>query len=253
MNTDPGEQPAFASESARAPEPAPGAHPFAAQLDPWSHRPYRLPDADIAAAAADADTPIETDFFCTHCKYNLRGLRGDPVRCPECGVWNARGILFLPPEYIRSAVRSVERAPRFMVILSVMSVLLLLGCIAGGSGRAAVGFVLVSGLWATACIETVSGIEPSSARRGILLKLQLTTLVLVCVPVSCVLLRVLWPSISADARMLSLHLATPLSLIGCSIGVWLHSRAKPHFLALKRDEIVRVARQRQRDSLTRRG
>lgn len=33
----------------------------------------------------DPTSEIDFDLFCLTCGYNLRGLRGDPVRCPECG------------------------------------------------------------------------------------------------------------------------------------------------------------------------
>ena len=32
----------------------------------------------------EASGPIDTDLHCLECRYNLRGLSGDPVRCPEC-------------------------------------------------------------------------------------------------------------------------------------------------------------------------
>jgi hypothetical protein len=230
-----------------------GAHPFAAQLDAASPRPYQLSPTDAAAAAADAQALIESDLVCTHCEYNLRGLRGDPVRCPECGVWNERGILLIPAEHVRWAVRSVEWGPRWMVVLSVLAVLLLLGCIAGGAGMVLASFVLVGGLWGVTCIETVSGIRSPASRRSILLRFHVATLVIVAAPVSCVLLRAIWPSISDRIRMLSLLVAMPLSIVGCAMGMWLYSRAKPRFLTLKRDEIVRVAHQRLRDSQIRRG
>jgi len=39
----------------------------------------------------DKGGAIDEDLFCLTCGYNLRALRGDPVRCPECGEDNAVG------------------------------------------------------------------------------------------------------------------------------------------------------------------
>ncbi len=36
-------------------------------------------------AQFDPTRPLEHDVHCAECGYNLRGLSGDPVRCPECG------------------------------------------------------------------------------------------------------------------------------------------------------------------------
>lgn len=43
--------------------------------------------------SAAPETPICFDARCRRCNYNLRGLAGDPVRCPECGREHARAEL----------------------------------------------------------------------------------------------------------------------------------------------------------------
>ena len=43
--------------------------------------------------SASADQPVSTDIACGACGYNLRGLLGDPVRCPECGEQATRAEL----------------------------------------------------------------------------------------------------------------------------------------------------------------
>lgn len=48
------------------------------------------------------------DLFCLQCGYNLRGLSGDPRRCPECGYLNPLGELALPAELIRKQLRQLE-------------------------------------------------------------------------------------------------------------------------------------------------
>ena len=50
------------------------------------------------------DGAIAADVFCLNCGYNLRGLTGDPVRCPECGHSNPLAEAVLPAWAIRRAI-----------------------------------------------------------------------------------------------------------------------------------------------------
>jgi hypothetical protein len=59
----------------------------------------------------DAAGAIDQDLYCLTCGYNLRGLSGDPVRCPECGNPNDLGAAAIPADMIRSAMRRMETAP----------------------------------------------------------------------------------------------------------------------------------------------
>lgn len=66
----------------------------------------------MAGPAHDAGT-IERDLYCLTCGYNLRGLSGDPVRCPECGQSQERAALEIPATAIRAALRQLETAPAY--------------------------------------------------------------------------------------------------------------------------------------------
>ncbi|MDO8628955.1 MAG: hypothetical protein Q7R41_00540 [Phycisphaerales bacterium] len=59
----------------------------------------------------DASGAIDQDLYCLTCGYNLRGLSGDPVRCPECGSPNDLGTAAIPAEMIHRAMRNMETAP----------------------------------------------------------------------------------------------------------------------------------------------
>ncbi len=54
---------------------------------------------------------ITQDLYCLTCGYNLRGLSGDPVRCPECGEKNDLGVVTIPAEFIRAALGRMETWP----------------------------------------------------------------------------------------------------------------------------------------------
>ncbi len=54
---------------------------------------------------------LDHDLFCLKCAYNLRGLSGDPVRCPECGNLNPLGEAEIPAAMIATRLRQMETAP----------------------------------------------------------------------------------------------------------------------------------------------
>ncbi len=51
------------------------------------------------------------DLPCLNCDYNLRGLSGDPGRCPECGAQNSRADLLLPPALVEEELKKLETLP----------------------------------------------------------------------------------------------------------------------------------------------
>lgn len=67
-------------------------------------------------ASKKRDTPTQSptrsedqrDLFCLKCGYNLRGLSGDPRRCPECGHHNRMEHLEIPAELIQRTLRRLE-------------------------------------------------------------------------------------------------------------------------------------------------
>jgi hypothetical protein len=49
--------------------------------------------SSVTQPPSAGETAIDRDSRCMQCGYNLRGLFGDPVRCPECGHANGRAEL----------------------------------------------------------------------------------------------------------------------------------------------------------------
>lgn len=67
----------------------------------------------MTCADQGSETSPEEDeaLFCLSCNYNLRGLMGDPIRCPECGETNSRADLLLPPALVEKELRKLETLP----------------------------------------------------------------------------------------------------------------------------------------------
>jgi hypothetical protein len=53
---------------------------------------------------------LDFDLPCQKCGYNLRGLSGEIVRCPECGRENATGGLAVSEADVARELRSIESA-----------------------------------------------------------------------------------------------------------------------------------------------
>ena len=76
--------------------------------DTVSEVPFAVPISGSASV-------IDVDLYCLVCGYNLRGLSGDPVRCPECGDFNDRTELGIPQPVIKAALNQMETTPTVCV------------------------------------------------------------------------------------------------------------------------------------------
>ena len=55
------------------------------------------------------------DLYCLYCGYNLRGLSGDPRRCPECGQSSTVAEMRIPATLIRKQAKKLETLPSLCV------------------------------------------------------------------------------------------------------------------------------------------
>jgi hypothetical protein len=68
--------------------------------------PNCMPQMDSSATTVAHDR----DLYCLSCGYNLRGLAGDPLRCPECGGSNPVGLIQVPAELITEHIKRMENS-----------------------------------------------------------------------------------------------------------------------------------------------
>lgn len=107
---------------------------------------------DIRAIDAAATAPvIDEDLYCLDCAYNLRGLVGDVVRCPECGAQNSADALHIPAEQVNRKLRELETSIAASVFFLVLLCMLLLLAIAepriarlGGFLGSAIGAIVLA-------------------------------------------------------------------------------------------------------------
>lgn len=81
---------------------------------------------------APPDPSLNEDLYCLECGYNLRGLSGDPRRCPECGHLNPLSELTIPAETIRAHLTKLESAPTFAITCTLLLALGALSALARG-------------------------------------------------------------------------------------------------------------------------
>lgn len=62
---------------------------------------------------------LNVDLPCNGCRYNLRGLTGDPVRCPECGALTPVLRVSLTPSDLAAYLRRMESALTASLLLPV--------------------------------------------------------------------------------------------------------------------------------------
>lgn len=70
--------------------------------------------------AIQSDVPPSTaedlDLYCLNCSYNLRGLAGDPRRCPECFALTPVDKLAVTPELVEQQLQMMLTEPTICVI-----------------------------------------------------------------------------------------------------------------------------------------
>ncbi len=79
-------------------------------------------DSSHTSAGPTVAHSLEIDPCCLGCGYNLRGLSGDPVRCPECAYENPVGDIELPAEVVRRQLQRMETAPLLCIIALIIGI-----------------------------------------------------------------------------------------------------------------------------------
>lgn len=132
-----------------------------------------LPVAEVSDPLTGEITEV---LYCLFCGYNLRGLSGNPARCPECGGFNDRSLIAIPAEFIRSALLKMETAPTTCVGVSVIALLISCPLLAMGEFVAIAVICIGSGLvWLLPYWYMRSVFENKPGWRSILRDFHLAT------------------------------------------------------------------------------
>ncbi|MFO0973228.1 MAG: zinc ribbon domain-containing protein [Phycisphaerae bacterium] len=198
----------------------------------------------------------DTDIYCLECGYNLRGLTGEPRRCPECGHLNPLGEAILPAALIRAQLDALESAPAAAVAVTLLALVVLMltaKLMANGIGDgllalfslAVVAFSLAVSCWAWKTFRTSCGGDPRAAR--LFARFQAVGVVM-CVATFLPLLGLLdfANKGAAASNWVVQRGAVVAGLVGAG-GAWVlgyleYQRVRREMRALQRDVAVRTAR-----------
>lgn len=72
-------------------------------------------------ALSVSTNPLDFDVACLSCGYNLRGLGGDPVRCPECGRGNPIHVFEVSEAQVYAQLRKLESPATICLVLTVIT------------------------------------------------------------------------------------------------------------------------------------
>ena len=202
---------------------------------------------DDAVAPPLAIPVIVEDLYCLECGYNLRGLSGDRVHCPEYGYLNDLGTVAIPAHMIQAALRNMETAPT-MCAAAMVAAFSLGSCIgigqvgppgAGLDARPAViavGAIPIAG-WLWAYVRMKRAFENQPGWRRILLDFHLTTIACcLIIPWSIGAYHLSLPLIPAVLSVGTVSLATILW------GIRNYYAARKRIATMQRAAAVRIAK-----------
>ncbi len=200
----------------------------------------------------DPDLALDEDLYCLTCGYNLRGLYGDPVRCPECGELNDLGTAAIPAEFIRRGLREMETAPTYCTAFALM----IAACLAfvlltnwpqsACPGAALVGLLVA---WSTGYREMKSRYHDRPGWRRILVDFHVATL-LCTIAIPAVISVCLIKDYPLYAVPGPVWIGAGVIGVPCFVGgLRIYYASRKRIAVMQRDAAVRIARETLRRAL----
>lgn len=202
--------------------------------------------------ATTADGAIDEDLFCLACGYNLRGLSGNPVRCPECGENNDLYITSIPAPLITKALHGMETTLTTCVFASLLG-LLAIAIFALSRGRAfpvvaVVAFVSLA-LWLKGWFDGLQAYENRKALRRLVLNFHVITVLCTAFLWLFVLLLSAGFGRTQSSAALAFWMSVLIAVPPFVMGVWLYRNCRKRIALLQRDRAVQIARDELRKHL----
>jgi hypothetical protein len=205
------------------------------------------------------------DFYCFGCGYNLRGLAGDPKRCPECFHLNPVSDLIVPAEAITWQLRKLEGAPTIcfaavlMLAAGITGATLLTGGIVACS---LVAVVPAPAVWLAAATSFARSCRHRAGWKIALARFHFYALTMFGaafgIPLSLLwivgsYLRGKWPVEIAQSLLLVLLVSGVSFAVVYFVAVQpLYRKAKSGFMDLQQQTAVELARELHRADVRRR-
>jgi hypothetical protein len=151
----------------------------------------------------DSAAALDIDLYCLNCGYNLRGLSGNPIRCPECFHENARADLHCPPAEVQRRVRRMHRWADFCVLVAFLIIISLVSAaLQRELSCLACGMVVLPVVWAGSAIMFERACLSQAGWLGILLRASMYGALWAIGSTVCLALTALaaWALFGSDAR-----------------------------------------------------
>ncbi len=213
------------------------------------------------AAAMDFDNPyllknrdgsIAGNLYCLECGYNLRGLYGDPVRCPECGHENDLGTAAIPAEIIEKTLRNMETTPTLCCALMVLGICATPWLPHGFNLAPVLIMICVAG-WATLAARMKSACHERAGWKEVLFQFHVATLLgaspLLGTWLSMVLSQMSRGNTDRYGNWFLVGWFAYLPLF--IVALWIHRTARRRLDVFQRETAVEIARQTLMKSLRR--
>ena len=199
--------------------------------------------------ATGEDGAVSEDIYCLTCGYNLRGLHGDPVRCPECGDLNDLGTVVIPAKMIRDALRKMETAPTYCVVCAILlSTFGTLALFTRGLSILVVPLAVLG--WLVNYRRTKKSFNNQSGWRRILLDFHVVALP--CMMILPILVFALYNAGNYRSGLGKVVLAGWLVAVpAVLVALRVYYAARARITIMQRDAAVRIARQTLRKTLHR--
>ncbi len=212
-------------------------------------------DPVLSRCVTDENGAIDEDLYCLSCGYNLRGLTGDPVRCPECGEFNSLGMAAIPAEMIRQALRKMETAPTGCAGCAFGGLCfasLFLWSPTGGMWPIALAALLCLAAWLLFCRRMKTVYEGRPGWRRMLLDFHFATLLCTAAIPMLVIARVV-----VEDMLVSTPGTVVLGVLFGSFpfvvwGLRVYSSARIRIAVMQREAAVRIAKKALRLAFERR-
>lgn len=218
--------------------------------------PSQFVEPTPVAPVLRSDGSLDEDLYCLECGYNLRGLSGDPIRCPECGVSNDLGTIAIPAIYIKLALRGMETAPTGCVASAFLAATCVAIALLADTIHLAKWSVAIIGIlgavWYACYIAMRKAYLDQPGWSRILGDFHVTTILCTAViPLGILALRAvdrLYPSAGfAPVCVGVAAISVPCLLVGLRV----YAGAQKRIATMQRDAAVRIAKEILRRELRR--
>lgn len=204
---------------------------------------YPMNDQNANESHQLTDTVIKENIYCLSCGYNLRGLSGDPIRCPECGELNNLKTAMVPAKYIHKILVKMETAPTMCLTSFMVIVVILILAESIEYGCYLIAVLLFTLLWILSYFRMKKVYENKHGWKQILVDYHISGIIcLIPIPLFLMFVRLGNYTIHEIPNW-ALIASAIISIPSFSIGLQLYKKTNKQIIEFQKDKAVQIARE----------